>query len=144
MLRVVIDTNLVISGTAKSNTIPHSLLEGWRKKEFLLITSIPILSEIKEVLDRKEIQSHFFLKPEDIQDMIQALSTQTIITSGALEVDIVKDDPDDNKFIAAAIEGSASYIISGDRDLLDIGDYEGIKIMKARNFLKDVLQKDVK
>ena len=144
MLRVVIDTNLIISGTAKSNTIPNRLLEGWRKKEFLLITSIPILSEIKEVLDRKEIQAHFFLKPEDIRDLIQALSTQTIITSGALEVDIVKDDPDDNKFIAAAVERSASYIISGDRDLLDIGDYEGIKIMEARNFLEDVLQKDVK
>ena len=144
MLRVVIDTNLIISGTAKSNTIPHRLLERWRKKEFLLITSIPILSEIKEVLDRKEIQAHFFLKPEDIRDLIQALSTQTIITSGALEVDIVKDDPDDNKFIAAAVERSASYIISGDRDLLDIGDYEGIKIMEARNFLEDVLQKDVK
>lgn len=144
MLRVVIDTNLIISGTTKSNTTPHRLLEGWRKKEFLLITSIPILSEIKEVLERKEIQAHFFLKPEDIQEMIQALSTQTIITSGALEVDIVKDDPDDNKFIAAAIEGSASYVISGDRHLLDIKEYEGIKIMKARNFLEDVLQKDVK
>lgn len=144
MLRVVIDTNLIISGTTKSNSIPHRLLEGWRKKEFLLITSIPILSEIKEVLERKEIQAHFFLKPEDIQEMIQALSTQTIITSGALEVDIVKDDPDDNKFIAAAIEGSASYVISGDRHLLDIKEYEGIKIMKARNFLEDVLQKDVK
>ena len=144
MLRVVIDTNLVISGIAKSKTIPYRLLEGWRRKEFLLIISIPILSEIKEVLDRKEIQAHFFLKPEDIRDLIQALSTQTIITSGALEVDIVKDDPDDNKFIAAAVERSASYIISGDRDLLDIGDYEGIKIMKARNFLEDVLQKDVK
>ena len=144
MLRVVIDTNLVISGTAKSNTIPHSLLEGWRKKEFLLITSIPILTEIKEVLDRKEIQAHFFLKPEDIQELIQALSTQTIITSGALAVDIVKDDPDDDKFIAAAIEGRASHIISGDRHLLNIGSYEGIKIMKARNFIGEVLKKDTK
>ena len=69
---------------------------------------------------------------------------QTIITSGALAVDIVKDDPDDDKFIAAAIEGRASHIISGDRHLLNIGSYEGIKIMKARNFIGEVLKKDTK
>jgi len=141
--RAVIDTNLIVSGTAKSNTVPHRLVEGWRKKEYLLVTSIPILTEIKEVLDRKEIQSHFFLKSEDIQEIMQRLSTQTIITPGSLVIDIIKDDPDDNKFISAAIEGNASYIISGDKHLLNIEEYQGIKILKARNFLEDVLQKDV-
>ena len=143
MQRAVIDTNLIVSGTAKSNTVPHRLVEGWRKKEYLLVTSIPILTEIKEVLDRKEIQSHFFLKSEDIQEIMQRLSTQTIITPGSLVIDIIKDDPDDNKFISAAIEGNASYIISGDKHLLNIEEYQGIKILKARNFLEDVLQKDV-
>ncbi len=141
---MVIDTNLVVSGTAKSDSIPYYLLESWRKKEFLLIISFPILSEIKEVLERKELQTHFFLKLEDIQEMIQAVSSQTVITPGTLEVDIVRADPDDNKFIAAAIEGNASYIISGDRHLLDIEEYEGIKIMKARNFLVEVLHKDIR
>lgn len=143
MQRAVIDTNLIVSGTAKSNTVPHRLVEGWRKKEYLLVTSIPILTEIKEVLDRKEIHSHFFLKSEDIQEIMQRLSTQTIITPGSLVIDIIKDDPDDNKFISAAIEGNASYIISGDKHLLNIEEYQGIKILKARNFLEDVLQKDV-
>ena len=143
MLRVVIDTNLIISGTAKSNTIPSYLLEAWRKKEFLLITSIPILSEIKEVFNRNKIQTHFSFNSNDIKDVIQLLTTQTVITPGTLSVDIIKDDPDDNKFIAAAIEGTASYLISGDRHLLDIGEYEGIKIVKARNFLEDVLHQKI-
>ncbi len=140
---MVIDTNLIISGTAKSGTIPSCLLEAWRKKEFLLITSIPILSEIKEVFNRNKIRTHFSFNSNDIQDIIQLLSTQTVITPGTLLIDIIKDDPDDNKFLSAAIEGSASYVISGDRHLLDIGEYEGIKIVNARNFLEDVLHQKI-
>ena len=50
-------------------------------------------------------------------------------------IQIVKDDPDDDKFIEAAVEGRAKYIISQDKHLLRIKEFEGIKIMKPEEFL---------
>lgn len=50
-------------------------------------------------------------------------------------LDIVPDDPSDNKFIECAIDGNVGYVISGDRHLLNIGTYRGVKILKAKDFL---------
>ena len=51
-------------------------------------------------------------------------------------LDIAPNDPSDNKFIECAIDGNADYVISGDRHLLNIGNYKKVKILKAKDFLK--------
>ena len=55
---------------------------------------------------------------------------------GKAEIDVIQADPTDNKYLACALEGEADYIDSGDRHLLDLGLYQGIKIIKAKAFLK--------
>lgn len=50
-------------------------------------------------------------------------------------MEVVKEDPDDDKFIAAAIEGQADYIISGDKPLLNIKEYHGVKIISPADFI---------
>ena len=57
------------------------------------------------------------------------------IVEGEKTVDIIKDDPSDNKYLAGAYEGEADYIISGDHHLLDIETYQGIAVVKAKAFL---------
>ena len=57
------------------------------------------------------------------------------IVEGEEMVDIIKDDPSDNKYLACASEGEADYIVSGDHHLLDIKIYEGIEILKVKAFL---------
>lgn len=121
MYRAVVDTNLIISGTASVNSVPYHLLEAWRQEKYIVVTSVPILAEVKEVLAREEIQSHFHLTSNQAKEVIDTLSTQA----------------------AAAIEGNASFIISGDKHLLDIEEYEGIKIIKARDFLENILHIDI-
>lgn len=142
MYRAVVDTNLIVSGTATTSTIPYSLLEAWRKGEYILVTSPPIIEEVKEVLKRPE--KNFSITNRQIEEVVETLATKAFVTPGTLEVDVVKNDPDDNKFVACALEGSASHIISGDKHLLDIDEYQGIRIMKARNFLEEYLNKDIK
>jgi predicted nucleic acid-binding protein len=51
-------------------------------------------------------------------------------------IDVIQTEPTDNKYLACALEGEADYIVSGDRHLLDLGLYQGIKIIKAKAFLK--------
>lgn len=140
MLRAVVDTNLVVSGTATTNTIPYQLLEAWRENKYILVTSIPILTEIKEVLEREEIQDYFSITSDLVNQVIETLATRAFVTKGDMEIDVIKNDPDDNKFIAAALEGSTSHIIAGDKDLLNIGEYQGIRMVKAREFLENILR----
>lgn len=141
MYRVVVDTNLIISGTTTANTIPYQLIESWRKGEYILVTSLQIIEEVRQVLKRTKIQKQFSLTITETNQVIETLSSHAFVTSGILEVDVVKNDPDDNKFIACALEGSASYIVSGDNHLLSIREYQGIQIVRAREFLQNCLKK---
>lgn len=138
MYRAVIDTNLIVSGTATSGTLPYHLLEAWRNSQYVLVTSPAIIAEVEEVLHRPE--KNFSITNQEINQVIDTLTTHAFVTSGVLEVDVIKRDPDDNKLIACAIEGSASHIVTGDKDLLSIEEYQGIKIVKARNFLEEYLK----
>ncbi|MBI5452436.1 putative toxin-antitoxin system toxin component, PIN family [Candidatus Gottesmanbacteria bacterium] len=144
MYRVVVDTNLIISGATTSGTIPSELIESWRRDEYILVTSPQIIEEVKEVLNRPKIKKQFSFTSKEIDKLIESLTTKAFVTPGTLEVDVIKDDPDDNKFIACAIEGSATHIISGDKKhVLSLEEYQGIKIVTARTFLEEYLKKDV-
>ena len=57
------------------------------------------------------------------------------MVEGQAEIGVIQADPTDNKYLACALEGEAEYIVSGDRHLLDVGQYQGIKIMNAQAFL---------
>jgi len=57
------------------------------------------------------------------------------VVEGKAQIDVIQADPTDNKYLACALEGEAEYIVSGDRHLLDVGQYQGIKIMNAQAFL---------
>ena len=57
------------------------------------------------------------------------------VVEGGEAVNVISDDPSDNKYLACAHEGEADYIVSGDHHLLDLKSYKGIKILKAKPFL---------
>lgn len=139
--RAVVDTNLIVFGTVSANTPPYHLFEAWRKGYFILVTSPPILEEVRDVLFRPEIQKLFDLTGKDVEEVISTLVTRAFITSGELTVDVVKNDPDDNKFIACALEGTATHIVTGDRKhLLPLRKFQGIPVVTARIFLENFLK----
>src|SRR3989338_4772080 len=142
MIRAVLDTNVIISAlTHKKFTPPSVILSLIEEKKLLHVTSPEILDEVEEVMNREKVVKMHNLQPREIRNLILNLAEISEIVHAKNETSIVKADPDDDKFIAAAIGGSASFIISGDRHLLEIGGYQGIKIMKVRNFLENVIQK---
>ena len=67
--------------------------------------------------------------------IIDKVVNNSIIVKPTEKLNIVKDDPDDNKIIECAVEGSADYIISQDNHLLNLKEYKGIKIIKPEEFL---------
>lgn len=130
VFRVVIDTNIYISAIFW-NGKPREVIDLGRDGKILIFTSMDIENEIAEKLKTK-----FKLAEEEVNQILLDFSTFTLPITHSRQIFVVQDDPDDNKFIECAIECGADYIISGDRHLLNLKEYEGIKIFRPSEFLK--------
>lgn len=96
-----------------------------------IVSSLKMEAEFIRVL----AYSRFGLTPAEIVPIVNNLRKYVQFIEIKSKVDVVKEDPTDNIFLECASDGKADYIISGDHHLLDIGSYEGIQIIRAKNFL---------
>ena len=131
-MKVVIDTNVFISGIFWEGNFSSEIIDALKNKEIQSICSLEIIEEIVKTLSNFRIQ----MNKELIDNWKDIILKNSIMVKPIKKIDIVKDDPDDNKFIEAAIEGRAEYIISQDKHLLKIKEYEGIKILNPSDFIK--------
>ena len=76
--------------------------------------------------------------PSDPQALLDVIENDAQFTSGGLSLAGVSRDPKDDIFIACAVEGRADYIVTGDADLLVLNEYEGIKILRPRDFIEQL------
>jgi putative PIN family toxin of toxin-antitoxin system len=135
-IRAVIDTNVLVSGIISPKGAPRKILDLARKEIFEVVSSVSINHEILNVLHRDYIYTKYNLAEKIIDDISAFLYEGSILTEDRYAVSKVKRDPEDNKFIACALEGEADYIISGDDHLLRLKHYRGVQIVDARDFLK--------
>lgn len=136
MIKAVLDTNGFVSAAIKPGGLQHQIYQAWRDDQFELATSEEIIAEIERVLEYPRIRRLLGLTSEEIREMIRTPRQDAEITPGRIEVDIVKDDPDDNKFLACAEEAGASFVVTGDDHLLKLGSYKGIRIVTGREFFR--------
>ena len=132
-MRIVIDTNVVISGTFFGG-YPRKIIECISKNQFSAYASAEIISEYEEIVDEMIIRKQGKLRRDILAPFIAKLHLIEPTT-----VSNICRDPDDNKFIECAIDSKALYIVSGDKDLLDIANYEGIQMITAADFCKEYL-----
>ncbi|HHT9110037.1 MAG TPA: putative toxin-antitoxin system toxin component, PIN family [Candidatus Brocadiaceae bacterium] len=135
-IRAVLDTNVVVSGIISPKGAARNILDLARKDVFKVVTSVSINHEILNVLHRDYIYVKYNLTEEIVDDISAFLYEGTILTEDLYLLSKVKKDPDDDKFLACAVEGEADYIVSGDEHLLDFKCYMNIQILDARSFLK--------
>ncbi len=135
-IRAVIDTNILVSGTISSKGAPRKILDLARSEAFKVVSSVAINHEVLNVLHRDYIYVKYSLSEDIIDGLSAFLYEGTVLTEDRYSVSRVKKDPEDNKFIACAIEGEADYIVSGDDHLLALKHYKGVQIVDARGFLK--------
>ena len=136
MLRVVLDTNVLVSSVISQKGAPFFLMEAWQKSRFLLITSETIIEEMQRVLSRPRIQGSFSITNDQILRFTSTLKKEAILAFGNADAGgAVPDDPSDEKFLVAALNGNAKIIVSGDKHLLNLKEYQGIAILTPRQFL---------
>ncbi|MBI5178383.1 MAG: putative toxin-antitoxin system toxin component, PIN family [Nitrospinae bacterium] len=140
-IRAVVDTNLFVSGLISPKGAPRKILDLARKERFTVVTSIAINHEILEVLHRNHIYAKYNLTEDIIDDISAFLYEGTILTEGHYTISKIKNDPEDDKFIACAIEGEADFIVSGDEHLLGLKHYRTVQIVEAQTFLKVLARK---
>jgi len=132
----VFDTNVLISAAfGKKGTTPDQLLQALRNQAFILVSSPEILTEIEDVLHREKVLKITKMTSPEIKRFMQDIIELAFVVSGDTAVNIIARDPDDNKFLGAALEAKAEYIISGDHHLLELKKYHGIKILTPNKFL---------
>ncbi|MCK4385557.1 MAG: putative toxin-antitoxin system toxin component, PIN family [candidate division Zixibacteria bacterium] len=140
MLKAVLDTNLFISGLLTTKGNPAKILNRWKAGFFDLVISLPILKEIERVILYPKIKRRLSWTDARLNEFLLGLAQFSIMVSGESKVDVIKEDPTDNKYLACAQEGQADYIVTGDKHLLKEGKYKGTKIITPKEFL-DILRK---
>ncbi len=130
MLKVVIDTNIFISSFFGG--IPREIINLWKKGKIKLCLTQEIVEEYLEVLNRLGLKDE---KEINKLTHLFAEGFNSIFTTKIPSLNIVEDDPDDNKFIECAVALNSKIIISGDKHLKDIKKYIDIEIMSPREFL---------
>ncbi len=138
MIRAVLDTNILISALiTKKTSPPLQLYKAFTAQKFLLITSPSILAEVEDVINRDKIVNYHKLTQKQRVGIMELLLKLCYVTLGSIKSDkvIIERDPKDDKFLHAAIEAHAEYIVSGDDDLLNLKEYDGIKILSPKDFL---------
>ena len=136
MLKAVIDTNVFVSATITEKGKPAQILKVWREKKLEVIISPEILKEIGQVIFRPKIRNISFWTEKERYQFIEDLARICILIPGSLQLKKIVKHTQDHKFLVAAIEGKADYIVSGDYHLRNLGIYKGIKIVSASEFLQ--------
>lgn len=138
MLKVVLDTNQFVSSIISKKGPSAQLFQAWREHAYILIISLEIIKEIEQALRYPHITKKYHLREEDIESFIHLIEHEAVVLPGSLRVDVIKEDPEDNKILACALEARAQYIVSGDKHLLSLRQYKDIAIVTAREFLKTI------
>jgi uncharacterized protein len=130
--RVVLDTNVLVSALLFRGEL-SKIVGLWQKGKIIPLISKETFNELRIVLG----YSKFSLTQEERDSIIEnEILPYFEIVEAVKEVKGVCRDPEDDKFISCAISASADYIVSGDKDLLDLKHYKSKKIIKASDFLK--------
>ena len=128
-MRAALDTNVLIPGLLWRGN-PHQCILAAEAGLYELVMADPILEELREKLIEK-----FGNTPQEADESALGLRRNATVVMLTGQSGWVPADPDDDKFVDAAIVGNADVIVSGDHHLLKLGSLQGISILSPRQFL---------
>ncbi len=135
MVRVVLDTNVSVSALLGNGKPRRLLVELFQSHE--LVSSREMLAELADVLSRRK----FRLAESQVNEFLLITAEKAEIATIATSPQVIREDRDDNLVLATALRGRAEYVVSGDKRLLRLMEFEGIKIVTVTGMLQ-LLRKD--
>ena len=132
-MRVVLDTNVLVSALISPRGNPDRLYRAWRAGRFTLLTSLPLLEEFQRVTRYPALQK--YLPKALAGTMHNELSSLATVVRRLPRVNASRD-PDDNVVLATALAGRADYLVTGDKaDLLGLTRIESTRIIPVSEFI---------
>jgi uncharacterized protein len=129
--RVVLDTNILVSGFLFPASAPGQALDFVLEK-YRLLMSMEVAAELMGVMRREKFNR--YLSPQLREEVVaDAIRDSTFVTTTTVITEC--RDPDDNKFLELAIDGQAMAIVTGDADLLDLNPFRGLPVLSPHQFL---------
>lgn len=138
MPKAVLDTNILVSAFLffERGGVPVELLEKARDEQFTLVSSRPILDELEGVLIRNRgTHARYGYTKEAVRAYRTVLEVEAVLVQPEAPFPRLSRDPDDDVIIATAVAGQADYLVTGDIDLLALGNHQGVRIVAPRQFL---------
>jgi putative PIN family toxin of toxin-antitoxin system len=135
-VKIILDTNVFISGVFFSGP-PRQILNAWRDGKIQLVLSQEIFREYCRV---GEVFAEEF-PSINLQPILDLVIIEAELYDAKDLLEPVCSDPDDDKFLACAIASGNKIIVSGDKHLIKVSGFQGIEILKPREFIKRYLQK---
>ena len=131
-MKVVLDTNVFVSSFFNPKGYPKKVIDLWKKGEIILCLCAEILEEYVEVLSRLGLEG----EPE-MRELLglfkKRINLEFVAIDGSLQ--LIPEDPDDNKFIECALNSHADVVISGDKHLKELRRYKEILILSPADFI---------
>jgi hypothetical protein len=134
-LIVVLDTSVIISALLSAEGPPAQIIDLWKAGVFDVAISTPLLDELKRALDYPQVKKFQKMTPDEINTLLGRWSTISVYVEPEVALEVVEDDPDDNRVLECAVAAKVNYIISGDKHLLDLGEYRGIEVLPPAGFI---------
>jgi putative PIN family toxin of toxin-antitoxin system len=134
-MKAVLDTNALIS-TVIATGVPHEVVVKGLEGEYQIIVSVATLTEFRETL--LKYPERFDMDEDEVQQEVETIRYFAEFVNPDEQITAVEADPDDDKFLEAAVAGDVDYLVSGDRHLLGLGTFRGIEILEARTFYEQL------
>lgn len=135
-MRVILDTNIIVSGLISPHGPPARIIVHWLDEDFILLYTPDMLVELEDVLDRAWLKEKMAHVPDRIDEFLDAITMLGELVMGYANVAGAVRDPFDEMFLACAVLGHAGYIVTGDKDLLTLVKYKSTRIMSPSQFLE--------
>jgi uncharacterized protein len=136
-MRVVLDTNILLSALIRRDSVPGRILEAWFDGRFVLLTHALQLEELRTVTRRPQIR--LLIRPAEAGRLVNQLRMDAEFVT-ELPRTRRSDDPADDFLLAMCSGGEADYLVTGDKaGLLNLANHHGTAILTARAFL-DVIR----
>jgi putative PIN family toxin of toxin-antitoxin system len=135
-MNIVLDTNTVVSGLLWRGA-PRQVLDLARAGSFTIFTSPELLAELANVLGREKFSTRLALAETNADELVYGYAALAKTIRPTKIKPVVKADPDDDKVLACAKAAKAEVIASGDNHLLDLKEYEGIRILTVNQILEE-------
>lgn len=134
MIHAVLDTNVIVAALLVRLGLPWRILDAADASIFLCFTSDAINAEVFRTLGRQRVRRKYSLAATELERLRRFLESDGVLVPITVTVQGVATHPEDDLILATAVSAQAEYLVTGDRQLLALGQFNGVQIVTPRDF----------